>query len=102
MLTLLLIAILCFLGVTVLFFMNNARHTRTTHDLRQQLRMAQERAEDSRAGWAKETKQLDSLMERFERVNRRTNGYSDILVLLFNELRKASDRYERVQRSTEA
>ena len=67
-------------------------------DLTTQREEAQSRFEKSRRGWREDREQLEELQEIITKTNNRAEGYSEILVAMFDGFRKASDEYEKVRR----
>jgi hypothetical protein len=59
---------------------------------------AQDRFEDHARELRKETAHNNELQDLLQKAGRRSEGYGDILVRLFDGFRKASDEYEKVRR----
>ena len=91
------LGVMCLI-LTALLILNDSRHSHTIRVVRQQWKEAQDRFEEANADFEQSEEQLVELQSMLQRTHNKAEGYSSILIRLFDGLRKASDEYEKVRR----
>jgi len=88
----------CCMVIALCYLHAKRQARRQIADLTVQRDEAQERFEQTSNLLRVANEQVDELAEISQRSNNRAEGYSEILVRMFDGFRKASDEYEKVRR----